>query len=51
MDIVEKDLKVMDLTAATLCKDNSIKLYVFALAEEGGLMKVINGENIGTLVE
>ena len=51
MDILEKDLKVMDLTAATLCKDNSIKLYVFALAEEGGLMKVINGENIGTLVE
>jgi UMP kinase len=51
MDIVEKDLKVMDLTAATLCKDNSIKLYVFALAEEGGLMKVISGENIGTLVE
>lgn len=51
MDIVENDLKVMDLTAATLCKDNSIKLYVFALAEEGGLMKVINGENIGTLVE
>ncbi|ASS38557.1 UMP kinase, partial [Mogibacterium pumilum] len=49
MDIVENDLKVMDLTAATLCKDNSIKLYVFALAEEGGLMKVINGENIGTL--
>ena len=51
MDIVEKDLKVMDLTAATLCKDNSIKLYVFALAEEDCLMKVINGENIGTLVE
>lgn len=51
MDIVEKDLKVMDLTAATLCKDNSIKLYVFALAEEGGLMKVISGENRGTLVE
>lgn len=51
MDIVEKNLKVMDLTAATLCKDNSIKLYVFALAEEGGLMKVISGENIGTLVE
>lgn len=51
MDIVEKNLKVMDLTAATLCKDNSIKLYVFALAEENGLMKVINGENIGTLVE
>ncbi len=50
MDIVEKELRVMDLTAATLCKDNDIALYVFALAEEGSLMKVINGENIGTLI-
>ena len=43
MDIVEKELRVMDLTAATLCKDNDIQLYVFAMAEEGNLMKVING--------
>ena len=35
MDIVEKELRVMDLTAATLCKDNDIQLYVFAMAEEG----------------
>lgn len=50
MDIVEKELRVMDLTAATLCKDNNIQLYVFAMAEEGNLMKVINGENVGTLI-
>ena len=50
MDIVEKKLRVMDLTAATLCKDNDIQLYVFAMAEEGNLMKVINGENVGTLI-
>lgn len=50
MDIVEKELRVMDLTAATLCKDNDIQLYVFAMAEEGSLMKVINGENVGTLI-
>lgn len=50
MDIVEKELRVMDLTAATLCKDNNIQLYVFAMAEEGNLMKVIHGENIGTLI-
>lgn len=50
MDIVEKELRVMDLTAATLCKDNGIQLYVFAMAEEGNLMKVINGENVGTLI-
>lgn len=51
MDIIEKNLKVMDLTAATLCKDNGIKLYVFGLAVDNGLMKVINGENIGTLIQ
>lgn len=50
MDIIDRDLKVMDLTAATLCKDTRTMIYVFALAEEGNLMKVINGENIGTLI-
>jgi uridylate kinase len=50
MDIIDKDLKVMDLTAATLCKDTGTKIYVFALAEEGNLMRVINGENVGTLI-
>ena len=49
MDIIDKDLKVMDLTAATLCKDTGTKIYVFALAEEGNLMKVINGENVGNM--
>lgn len=50
MEIIEKNLKVMDLTAATLCKDNGIKLYVFGLAGEGNMMKVVNGENVGTLI-
>ena len=50
MDIIEKDLKVMDLTAATLCKDTGTRIYVFALATEGNLMKVINGEHVGTLI-
>ena len=50
MDILEKDLKVMDLTAATLCRDNKINIYVFALSGDGNLMKVINGENVGTLI-
>ena len=51
MDIIDKDLKVMDLTAATLCKDTGTKIYVFALAVEGNLMKVIRGENVGTLIQ
>lgn len=50
MDVIEKELGVMDLSAALLCRDNGIKLYVFALAEKDGMMKVIKGENIGTLI-
>ena len=41
MEVVEKDLKVMDLTAATLCKDNNIKIHVFAIAEEGNVLRAV----------
>lgn len=51
MEVVEKDLKVMDLTAATLCKDNNIAIHVFAISEEGNVMKAIYGEKIGTIIE
>ena len=51
MDVVERDLKVMDLTAATLCKDNKIKIHVFAIAEEGNVLKAIAGEKIGTIIK
>ncbi len=51
MDLIEKDLKVMDLTAATLCKDTGTRIYVFALAKEGNLMRVVSGENVGTLIQ
>ena len=48
MEVVEKDLKVMDLTAATLCKDNNIKIHVFSIAEEGNVKKDVSGEKIVT---
>lgn len=51
MDVVEKDLKVMDLTAATLCKDNNIRIHVFAISEEGNVLKAVCGEEIGTIIE
>lgn len=51
MEVVEKDLKVMDLTAATLCKDNNIKIHVFGIAEDGNVMKAVLGEDIGTIIE
>ena len=51
MEVIEKDLKVMDLTAATLCKDNNIAIHVFGIAEEGNVLKAVCGEKIGTLIK
>ncbi len=48
--VLEQDLKVMDSTAAALCRDNGIAIHVFALAEEGNVMKAVCGEKIGTIV-
>ncbi len=48
--VIEKDLKVMDLTAFALCKDNKMPIYVFDMDTPGNLKKVILGEDIGTLV-
>lgn len=50
-EVLEKDLKVMDSTAASLCRDNGIAIHVFALADEGNVMKAVCGEKIGTLVK
>ena len=49
-EVVEKELKVMDLTAATLCKDNNIAIHVFGIAGEGNIMKAVCGEKIGTII-
>ena len=51
MEVVERDLKVMDLTAATLCKDNGIMIHVFAIAEDGNVLRAIQGEKIGTIIK
>ena len=51
LDILNKDLKVMDLTATTLCKDNDIPLIVFAMSEKGNMLKAVKGEKIGTIVK
>ena len=50
-EVLEKDLKVMDSTAASLCRDNNIAIHVFALADEGNVMKAVCGEKIGTIVK
>ncbi|KXB74207.1 UMP kinase [Prevotella amnii] len=49
-DIYKKGLKVMDLTATTMCKENNLPIYVFNMDVLGNLRKVILGEDIGTLV-
>ncbi|MBN2089209.1 UMP kinase [candidate division KSB1 bacterium] len=50
MDVVKKGLKVMDVTAITLCMENDLPLVVFNLTQKGNLKRVILGEDIGTKV-
>ena len=49
-EIYTRGLKVMDLTATTLCKENHLPIIVFDMDTVGNLKKVLTGENIGTLV-
>ena len=49
-EIYNKGLKVMDLTATTMCKENNLPIYVFNMDIVGNLKKVMDGEDIGTLV-
>ncbi len=50
-EIYHRNLKVMDLTATTMCKENDMPIYVFDMDTVGNLKKVMLGENIGTLVK
>jgi uridylate kinase len=49
-EVYNRDLKVMDMTAFTLCKENGLDIIVFDMDTVGNLAKVLNGETIGTLV-
>ena len=50
LSILNKNLKVMDSTAITLCMDNNLPLIVFNLKESGNLLRIVQGDKIGTLV-
>lgn len=50
-EIYARGLKVMDLTATTMCKENGMPIYVFDMDKKGNLKKVMMGEKIGTLVK
>ncbi len=49
-EVYTRGLKVMDLTATALCKENNLPIIVFDMDTEGNLKKVMNGDDIGTLV-
>jgi len=49
-DVIAKGLKVMDITATAMCMQNNLPIYVFNMDVKGNLKKVLDGENIGTLV-
>ncbi len=50
MDILNRDLKVMDATAISLCRDNRLPLIVFNVGVRGNLVRIVNGESVGTTV-
>lgn len=49
-EVIRRGLKVMDMTAIVMCRDNGLPIYVFNMDELGNLARVIDGEQIGTLV-
>ena len=51
LEVISKGLKVMDSTASSLCMDNNIPLLVFGLDDPANIIKVLNGEKIGTVVK
>lgn len=50
-ECIDKNLKIMDMTAFTLCMENNLPIIVFDMNEEGNLKKLVLGEKIGTLVK
>ena len=51
LDVLNKDLKVMDSTATALCRDNNIPLLVFGIADPENIVRAVKGEKIGTVVK
>jgi len=49
-EVYEKGLKVMDMTAITLCNENQLPIVVFDMNKQGNLQRLISGEDVGTLV-
>jgi uridylate kinase len=50
MDIIQRGLQVMDISAVSLCKDNNLPMIIFSMRERGNILRVIQGEKLGSLV-
>ena len=50
MDIIKLGLRVMDISAVSLCKDNNLPMIIFSMRETGNIARVVQGEKLGTLV-
>jgi len=50
IEVMTKDLKVMDATAIAFCRDNKIPIVVFDMSEPGRLQAILRGETVGTIV-
>jgi uridylate kinase len=50
-EVYKRDLKVMDMTAFTLCQENNLPIVVFDMNKKGNLMRIVTGEHVGTMVE
>jgi uridylate kinase len=51
MDALQRQLRVMDSTALTLCMENRLPIYVFNMDDEQNIDRIVSGERVGTLVE
>ena len=51
MEVLEKDLKVMDSTATAMCRDNNMPLLVFGIEDPENIVRAVKGEKIGTIVK
>jgi uridylate kinase len=50
-EVISRNLKVMDMTAFTLCQENNLPIIVFDMNKPGNLLRVVTGDNVGTLVK
>jgi uridylate kinase len=51
VDVLKKNLRVMDATAVSMCRENNLPIVVFDLTKDGNIKRVVLGEKIGTIIQ